>query len=136
MYQRLSSLSVIFSAIRPLPFLEWLAGYGSRHLKANLFTGLTLDEVSVPQSIAYTHLSGVPACRSLYAAFLPPVVAALSVSKRQAIKSALHHTHRPKLTLKQALRTIRKETQKGGSERNCPLTTVRELDHNSDSKGV
>jgi SulP family sulfate permease len=39
-------------------------------------------------------------------------------------------------TLKQAIRAIHKQTHTGGSEKNCPLTSVRTLATNSQPKGV
>ena len=66
-----------------LPFLAWLPGYGAAHLKADLFAGLTVALVLIPQSMAYAQLAGLPAYYGLYAAFLPPAVAALFGSSRQ-----------------------------------------------------
>ena len=81
-----SRLSSTFLNVRPdrlLPFLEWLPGYRAPHLKADLFAGLTVALVLVPQSMAYAQLAGLPAYFGLYAAFLPPAVAALFGSSRQ-----------------------------------------------------
>lgn len=75
------SLNRVFS--RLLPFMEWLHGYGPRHLKADLFAGLTVALVLIPQSMAYAQLAGLPAYYGLYAAFLPPALAALFGSSRQ-----------------------------------------------------
>jgi sulfate permease, SulP family len=66
-----------------LPFLEWLPGYDSRHLKGDLFAGLTVALVLIPQSMAYAQLAGLPSYYGLYAAFLPPAIAALFGSSRQ-----------------------------------------------------
>jgi SulP family sulfate permease len=68
---------------RLLPFLEWLPGYRPSHLKSDLFAGLTVALVLVPQSMAYAQLAGLPAYYGLYAAFLPPAVAALFGSSCQ-----------------------------------------------------
>ena len=68
---------------RFLPFLEWLPGYRAGHFKGDLFAGLTVALVLVPQSMAYAQLAGLPAYYGLYAAFLPPAVAALFGSSRQ-----------------------------------------------------
>ena len=66
-----------------LPFLEWLPGYRSSHLKNDLFAGLTVALVLIPQSMAYAQLAGLPAYYGLYAAFLPPTIAALFGSSHQ-----------------------------------------------------
>ena len=68
---------------RLLPFLEWLPGYRASHFKGDLFAGLTVALVLVPQSMAYAQLAGLPAYYGLYAAFLPPAVASLFGSSRQ-----------------------------------------------------
>ena len=77
MTQRLPTL---FTMIRPsalFPFLEWLPDYQTRHLKSDLFAGLTVALVLIPQSMAYAQLAGLPTYYGLYAAFLPPAIAAL-----------------------------------------------------------
>lgn len=68
---------------RLLPFLEWLPGYRTGHLKGDLVAGLTVALVLVPQSMAYAQLAGLPAYYGLYASFLPPALAALFGSSRQ-----------------------------------------------------
>ena len=83
MTQRLPTL---FTVIRPsalFPFLEWLPDYQTRHLKSDLFAGLTVALVLIPQSMAYAQLAGLPTYYGLYAAFLPPAIAALFGSSRQ-----------------------------------------------------
>ena len=66
-----------------LKYFEWLKGYGSRSLKADIIAGLTVALVLIPQSMAYAELAGLPPYFGLYAAFLPPLVAALFGSSRQ-----------------------------------------------------
>lgn len=65
---------------------HWLLGggrYGRRHLKADLTAGLTVALVLIPQSMAYAQIVGLPFYYGLYAALLPPAVAALFGSSRQ-----------------------------------------------------
>ncbi|MCB2148609.1 MAG: SulP family inorganic anion transporter [Deltaproteobacteria bacterium] len=83
MARGLSSALHNLSPSRLLPFLEWLPGYRASHFKGDLFAGLTVALVLVPQSMAYAQLAGLPAYYGLYAAFLPPAVAALFGSSRQ-----------------------------------------------------
>ena len=52
-------------------------------LKADIFAGLTVALVLIPQSLAYAELAGLPSYYGLYASFLPPLVAALFGSSRQ-----------------------------------------------------
>ena len=68
---------------RLLPILESLPDYGKRQWKSDLFAGLTVALVLIPQSMAYAQLAGLPAYYGLYAAFLPPTIAALFGSSRQ-----------------------------------------------------
>jgi len=68
---------------RLLPFLDWFHGYRSGHLRHDLIGGVTVALVLIPQSMAYAQLAGLPPYYGLYAAFLPPIVAALFGSSRQ-----------------------------------------------------
>jgi anti-anti-sigma factor len=69
---------------RLLPFLAWLRELRDRKiLQADVLAGITVALVLVPQSMAYAQLAGLPAYYGLYAAFLPPMVAALFGSSRQ-----------------------------------------------------
>lgn len=65
------------------PFLDWFKDYSVGSLRADLISGLTVALVLVPQSMAYAQLAGLPTYYGLYAAFLPPLVAALFGSSRQ-----------------------------------------------------
>ncbi len=66
-----------------LPFLSWLKGYNGTSFRADFVAGLTVALVLIPQSMAYAQLAGLPSYYGLYAAFLPPMIAALFGSSRQ-----------------------------------------------------
>lgn len=68
---------------RLLPFLSWFDRYDAGKFRLDLIGGLTVALVLVPQSMAYAQLAGLPAYFGLYAAFLPPMVAAMFGSSRQ-----------------------------------------------------
>lgn len=68
---------------RIFPFLDWFSGYNLPLFKADAIAGLTVALVLIPQSMAYAQLAGMPAYYGLYAAFLPPMIAALFGSSRQ-----------------------------------------------------
>jgi MFS superfamily sulfate permease-like transporter len=68
---------------RILPFIKWLEGYTLSRLQADAIAGLTVALVLIPQSMAYAQLAGLPPYYGLYAAFLPPMLAALFGSSRQ-----------------------------------------------------
>jgi MFS superfamily sulfate permease-like transporter len=65
------------------PFVSWLRSYSLDKLKADGISGLTVALVLIPQSMAYAQLAGMPSYYGLYAAFLPPLIAALFGSSRQ-----------------------------------------------------
>lgn len=69
---------------RLFPFIDWFGEIkNSQVLRADLIAGITVALVLVPQSMAYAQLAGLPAYYGLYAAFMPPLVAALFGSSRQ-----------------------------------------------------
>ncbi len=68
---------------KAFPFLKWFRGYSAAGLRSDLVSGLTVALVLIPQSMAYAQLAGLPAYYGLYAAFLPPMIAALFGSSRQ-----------------------------------------------------
>lgn len=66
------------------PFLQWLPELRNpQTLRADVTAGFVVALVLIPQSMAYAQLAGLPAYYGLYAAFLPPIVAALFGSSRQ-----------------------------------------------------
>ncbi|MBF0495881.1 MAG: response regulator, partial [Deltaproteobacteria bacterium] len=68
---------------RIFPFLSWFDKYDKRMLQADIIAGITVALVLIPQSMAYAQLAGLPAYYGLYAAFLPPMIAAMFGSSRQ-----------------------------------------------------
>ena len=68
---------------RFLPFLGWFKKYNSAYLRHDFISGLTVALVLIPQSMAYAQLAGLPAYYGLYAAFLPPMIAAMFGSSYQ-----------------------------------------------------
>lgn len=68
---------------RFMPFMGWFKGYSRSMLRADFISGLTVALVLVPQSMAYAQLADLPAYYGLYAAFLPPLFAAMFGSSYQ-----------------------------------------------------
>jgi MFS superfamily sulfate permease-like transporter len=68
---------------RIFPFLAWFRSFSLANLRADGIAGLTVALVLVPQSMAYAQLAGLPAHYGLYAAFLPPMLAAMFGSSMQ-----------------------------------------------------
>ncbi len=69
--------------LRVFPFLDWIQHMNAASLRADFIAGLTVALVLVPQSMAYAQLAGMPPLYGLYAALLPPMLAALFGSSRQ-----------------------------------------------------
>ncbi|HCL29594.1 MAG TPA: sodium-independent anion transporter [Candidatus Latescibacteria bacterium] len=68
---------------RFLPFRRWLPEVRQPGvLRRDLIAGITVATVLVPQAMAYARLAGLPPVYGLYAALLPPVVAAFWGSSR------------------------------------------------------
>ncbi|AHE68321.1 SulP family inorganic anion transporter [Legionella oakridgensis] len=68
---------------RLFPCLEWLPELRQWiTLRADLLAGFTVAMLFIPQSMAYAHLAGLPVYMGLYAAFLPPIIAAIFGSSR------------------------------------------------------
>jgi SulP family sulfate permease len=65
------------------PFLAWFKDYNLGKFRIDILAGITVALVLIPQSMAYAQLAGLPAYYGLYAAFLPPIIAALFGSSRQ-----------------------------------------------------
>lgn len=61
---------------RWLPFLNWPA-FGIGLWRSEIFAGLTVAMVLIPQSVAYAGLAGMPLITGLYAALLPALLAVL-----------------------------------------------------------
>jgi sulfate permease, SulP family len=69
--------------LKLFPFLRWFKNYTVPTFRADLVSGVTVALVLIPQSMAYAKLAGLPVYYGLYAAFLPPMVAALFGSSNQ-----------------------------------------------------
>ena len=70
--------------LRLFPFAAWLPELKSpQTLRGDIVAGTTIALILVPQSMAYAQLAGLPPYYGLYAAFLPPIVAAFFGSSRQ-----------------------------------------------------
>jgi SulP family sulfate permease len=73
---------VMNTQARLLPFLRSFS-FSAEHFKADLFAGITVALVAIPQALAYAQLAGVPAYYGLYASLIPTLVGAIFGSSRQ-----------------------------------------------------
>lgn len=67
---------------RVLPAYGWLRSYKRSDLSGDLFAGLTLAVMLVPQGMAYALLAGLPPIMGLYAGTVPVIVYAMFSSSR------------------------------------------------------
>jgi SulP family sulfate permease len=74
----LSSGTITSSLLsRVFPFVLWLPRVNRSTLKADLFAGITGSILGLPQGVAFAILAGLPPQYGLYAAMIPPALAAL-----------------------------------------------------------
>ena len=60
-----------------LPGLLWLKGYNKNTFTGDLFSGLTIGVLLIPQSMGYAMVAGLPPEVGLYASIFPPLLYAL-----------------------------------------------------------
>ncbi len=65
------------------PILEWLPLYQKGNLASDLFSGITIGVLLIPQGMAYALIAGLPPIFGLYAAFVPQLIYALMGTSRQ-----------------------------------------------------
>lgn len=56
------------------PILDWLPNYKTSFLKGDIFAGLTIGIILIPQGIAYAIIAGLPPIYGLYTALIPQLV--------------------------------------------------------------
>ena len=66
-----------------IPALEWLAKYNKEQFKGDLFAGLTVGVMLIPQGMAYAMIAGLPPIYGLYASTLPLLIYAFLGTSRQ-----------------------------------------------------
>lgn len=68
---------------RFLPILQWAPSYKRSQLSGDVFSGLTVGIMLIPQGMAYAMIAGLPPVYGLYASLLPQVVYAIFGTSRQ-----------------------------------------------------
>ncbi|NVK85328.1 MAG: sulfate permease [Cytophagia bacterium] len=66
-----------------LPILSWLPNYKRSDLSGDLFAGLTVGIMLIPQGMAYALIAGLPPVYGLYASVVPQLVYAIFGTSRQ-----------------------------------------------------
>ncbi len=66
-----------------IPILSWLPDYKRQYIRNDIFSGLTVGIMLIPQGMAYALIAGLPPVYGLYAALMPQVVYAIFGTSRQ-----------------------------------------------------
>ncbi|MBL4653388.1 MAG: solute carrier family 26 protein [Flavobacteriales bacterium] len=66
-----------------IPILQWLPNYKKEFFRNDVFAGLTVGIVLIPQGMAYALIAGLPPVYGLYAALMPQVIYAIFGTSRQ-----------------------------------------------------
>ncbi|WP_370086961.1 SulP family inorganic anion transporter [Ekhidna sp.] len=65
------------------PVLQWLPSYKKEQLSGDLFAGITVGVMLIPQGMAYALIAGLPPVYGLYASIVPQIIYALLGTSRQ-----------------------------------------------------
>lgn len=65
------------------PILDWLPNYEKAWFKGDLYAGITIGVMLIPQGIAYAIIAGLPPIYGLYTAMIPQIVYAFLGTSRQ-----------------------------------------------------
>ncbi|MCG8305936.1 MAG: solute carrier family 26 protein [Cytophagales bacterium] len=66
-----------------LPVFEWLPTYDKAIFKGDLWAGITVGIMLIPQGMAYAMIAGLPPIYGLYAAFVPQIIYSIFGTSRQ-----------------------------------------------------
>ena len=79
------NVSLVSTVCRFVPAIDSLRTYSLEYFKRDLFAGLTVAAVAVPQAMAYASIFGMPVEMGLYTAIIMTAVGALFDSSKQLI---------------------------------------------------
>ena len=65
------------------PVTEWLPAYKKADFKGDLWAGITVGIMLIPQGMAYAMIAGLPPIYGLYASFIPQIIYAVFGTSRQ-----------------------------------------------------
>lgn len=65
------------------PILNWLPNYQKQWLSGDIFAGLTVGVMLIPQGMAYALIAGLPPVYGLYASVVPQLIYAIFGTSRQ-----------------------------------------------------
>ena len=73
----------LISLKKILPILDWLPNYKASCFKGDLFAGLTVGVILIPQGIAYAIIAGLPPIYGLYTALVPQIMYTIFGTSKQ-----------------------------------------------------
>jgi SulP family sulfate permease len=65
------------------PIMQWLPNYRKEELKGDVFAGITVGIMLIPQGMAYAMIAGLPPVYGLYASIVPQIIYAILGTSRQ-----------------------------------------------------
>ncbi len=68
---------------RVFPIVDWLGNYHREWLPKDIFAGLTVGVMLIPQGMAYALIAGLPPVYGLYASIVPQIIYAFLGTSRQ-----------------------------------------------------
>ncbi len=68
---------------RFVPVTDWLPRYKKEYFQGDLFAGLTVGIMLIPQGMAYAMIAGLPPVYGLYASIVPQIIYAIFGTSRQ-----------------------------------------------------
>ena len=68
---------------RYFPITDWLGAYKKEYFNGDLFAGLTVGVMLIPQGMAYAMIAGLPPVYGLYASIVPQIIYAIFGTSRQ-----------------------------------------------------
>lgn len=66
-----------------LPITLWLPNYKKQYLQGDVFAGITVGIMLIPQGMAYALIAGLPPVYGLYASIVPQIIYAIFGTSRQ-----------------------------------------------------
>ena len=85
LFRKAAPVHPVPAGIRLFPFLLWLRQLNAASVRADMLAGLTGAFIVLPQGVSFAMVAGLPAQYGLYAAIVPPVIAALFGSSRHLV---------------------------------------------------
>ncbi len=66
-----------------MPVLDWFPRYKKQDLNGDIYAGITVGVMLIPQGMAYAMIAGLPPIYGLYASFIPQIIYSLFGTSRQ-----------------------------------------------------